>query len=462
MTAGTSGDTTNLDLEEMGLVPAHAYTIIKVIEIKDSRGRNANLVHLRNPWGNTEFSGDWGDSSNKWTPELKRRYGLNNEEKDDGEFFMSFEDFIKYFGSMGICKLYPNNVTTVLRVKKNNAKKQFLSKFSVSNYISNAFISLYQKNPRIILKDGTYQETVIAYLILVNSNFEYVASASSSQEMHLSIETDLKRGDYYIISDINYRYVNSSKIHGYNLTINASKKIEIVDCNDKLNSQEILDKAVISYCKKKLTPQKQGAINIYTAKTYNEELPFMSILFENTGNYDASVDFNIKERGRTKNFCIYCDSKCRENEISTTKNIPSKSECIFKVLPYDRNSLYSVSYSIAQSRQNNNPSSSPSSSPSERKVEDRVFKEEAEAIDEDNSIFQYVRETYRGYVIGLENRRNVRLKGKLFIEGLDFIEEENKGKSSIIFYIEKKSKLVFEVLLKKRYYGDVTFEFSFF
>ena len=462
MTAGTSGDTTNLDLEEMGLVPAHAYTIIKVIEIKDSRGRNANLVHLRNPWGNTEFSGDWGDSSNKWTPELKRRYGLNNEEKDDGEFFMSFEDFIKYFGSMGICKLYPNNVTTVLRVKKNNAKKQFLSKFSVPNYISNAFISLYQKNPRIILKDGTYQETVTAYLILVNSNFEYVASASSSQEMHLSIETDLRKGDYYIISDINYRYVNSSKIHGYNLTINASKKIEIVDWNDKLNSQEILDKAVISFCKKKLTPQKQGAINIYTAKTYSEDLPFMSILFENTGNYDASVDFNIKERGRTKNFCIYCDSKCRENEISATKNIPSKSECIFKILPYDRNALFSVSYSIAQSRENNNPSSSPSSSASERKVEDRVFKEEAEAIDEDNSIFQYVRETYRGYVIGLENRKNIRLKGKLYVEGLDFIEEENKGKSSITFYIEKKSKLVFEVLLKKRYYGDVFFEFSFF
>ena len=55
--------------------------------------------------------------------------------------------------------------------------------------------------------------------------------------------------------------------------------------------------SVISFCKKKLTPQKQGAINIYTAKTYSEELPFMSILFENTGNYDASVDFNIKERG---------------------------------------------------------------------------------------------------------------------------------------------------------------------
>jgi hypothetical protein len=459
MTAGTSGDTTNLDLEEMGLVPAHAYTIIRVLEIRDSRGRNVNLVHLRNPWGNTEFSGDWGDSSNKWTPELKRKYGLSNEEKDDGEFYMSFDDFIKYFGSLGICKLYPNNITTVLRVKKNNAKKQFLSKFNVASNINNVFISLYQKNPRIILKDGTYQDTVIAYLILLNSNFEYVSSISSSQEMHLSIEVDLKRGDYYIISDINYRYVNSSKLHGYNLTINASKKIEIIDFNNKLNSQEILDKGIISYCKKNLKPEKQGAINIYTAKTYNNELPFMSILFENTGTYDASVEFTIKERGRTRNFCYYCDDKCRENDTNTTKNIPSKGECVFKVMPYDRNSLYSVSYSIAQSRQNK-PSSEPSSS-SDRKVEDRVFKEEPEAIDEGNTIFQYVRETYKGYVIGLENRRNVRLRGKLEIQGLDFVEEENKGKSSISFYIEKKSKLVFETILKKRFYGDVTFEFSF-
>jgi len=51
ITAGTSGDTYNLDLEENGLVPGHAYTVVKVQEFKTSHG-NVRLVNIRNPWGN--------------------------------------------------------------------------------------------------------------------------------------------------------------------------------------------------------------------------------------------------------------------------------------------------------------------------------------------------------------------------------------------------------------------------
>ena len=65
MTAGTSGDTTNLDIEEVGLCPGHAYTILKVLEL-ESKGKKIRLVHLRNPWGNGEYSGDWSDGDSKW------------------------------------------------------------------------------------------------------------------------------------------------------------------------------------------------------------------------------------------------------------------------------------------------------------------------------------------------------------------------------------------------------------
>ena len=95
MTAGTSGDTTNLDIEEVGLCPGHAYTILKVLEL-ESKGKKIRLVHLRNPWGNGEYSGDWSDGDSKWTPSLKKKYGLKVEEKDDGQFYMSFDDFIYY------------------------------------------------------------------------------------------------------------------------------------------------------------------------------------------------------------------------------------------------------------------------------------------------------------------------------------------------------------------------------
>ena len=107
MTAGTSGDTYNLDMEDVGLVPGHAYTILGVKEIKVG-GTIERLVHIRNPWGNGEWSGDWSDESEKWTPALKRMANMGKEQ-DDGEFFMSYKDFIKYYVVLGICKLYDEN-----------------------------------------------------------------------------------------------------------------------------------------------------------------------------------------------------------------------------------------------------------------------------------------------------------------------------------------------------------------
>ena len=73
MTAGTSADTYNLDLEEKGLVPGHAYTILNIKEI-NYKGYNVRLLKLRNPWGNTEWSGDWSDGSRLWTEELPQGF----------------------------------------------------------------------------------------------------------------------------------------------------------------------------------------------------------------------------------------------------------------------------------------------------------------------------------------------------------------------------------------------------
>ena len=53
------------------------------------------VVKLRNPWGNTEWKGDWGDNSTKWTPELMKKCLFNK--KDEGIFHMSFDDYKKTF-----------------------------------------------------------------------------------------------------------------------------------------------------------------------------------------------------------------------------------------------------------------------------------------------------------------------------------------------------------------------------
>ena len=55
------------------------------------------LVRIRNPWGNeAEWNGPWSDGSEEWNyvpEEEKEIQGIVFD--DDGEFFMSIDDFVK-------------------------------------------------------------------------------------------------------------------------------------------------------------------------------------------------------------------------------------------------------------------------------------------------------------------------------------------------------------------------------
>jgi len=90
----------------MGLVKGHAYTVTGVHTV-NHRGRPTELVRVRNPWGNDrEWEGDWGDKSRQWrelSESDKRSMGLTFE--DDGEFWMSFDDFTRNFTTLEMCML---------------------------------------------------------------------------------------------------------------------------------------------------------------------------------------------------------------------------------------------------------------------------------------------------------------------------------------------------------------------
>jgi len=45
----------------MGLVYGHAYAVLAANEVEGHK-----LVQVRNPWGRTEWTGDWSDNSQLW------------------------------------------------------------------------------------------------------------------------------------------------------------------------------------------------------------------------------------------------------------------------------------------------------------------------------------------------------------------------------------------------------------
>uniref|UniRef100_A0A182N3N7 Calpain catalytic domain-containing protein n=1 Tax=Anopheles dirus TaxID=7168 RepID=A0A182N3N7_9DIPT len=99
-----------------GLIRGHAYSITKIqlVDI-ETPGRSGKipLIRLRNPWGNeAEWNGPWSDKSPEWRyipDEQKHELGLNFDH--DGEFWMSYRDFTRYFDRMEICNLSPDSLS---------------------------------------------------------------------------------------------------------------------------------------------------------------------------------------------------------------------------------------------------------------------------------------------------------------------------------------------------------------
>lgn len=84
-----------------GLLQDHAYGVMTAVEIPEL---NIRLIQLRNPWGMKEWSGDWSDKSSLWTPELKKR--LNVSDENDGIFWMNESDFLRNFNKFYCARLY--------------------------------------------------------------------------------------------------------------------------------------------------------------------------------------------------------------------------------------------------------------------------------------------------------------------------------------------------------------------
>eukprot|EP01028_Stygiella_incarcerata_P010561 TRINITY_DN5505_c0_g1_i3.p1 TRINITY_DN5505_c0_g1~~TRINITY_DN5505_c0_g1_i3.p1 ORF type:complete len:1778 (-),score=493.56 TRINITY_DN5505_c0_g1_i3:1948-7179(-) len=91
---------TDTDVSDFGIVQGHAYSVLDVREISGNC-----LMRLRNPWGETEWSGDWSDSSDRWT-KMTTSQLRHTDDEEDGDFWMSYDDFVRHYESIYVCKLF--------------------------------------------------------------------------------------------------------------------------------------------------------------------------------------------------------------------------------------------------------------------------------------------------------------------------------------------------------------------
>ncbi|KAF7644626.1 hypothetical protein LDENG_00218700 [Lucifuga dentata] len=92
------------------LVKGHAYSLTGAGQV-EYRGDMVKLIRVRNPWGQVEWTGPWSDNSGEWSQISDEDRERLSHRSEDGEFWMSFSDFVLHYSRLEICNLTPDALT---------------------------------------------------------------------------------------------------------------------------------------------------------------------------------------------------------------------------------------------------------------------------------------------------------------------------------------------------------------
>ncbi|CAE8667277.1 unnamed protein product [Polarella glacialis] len=111
MCAGSDGGT-NAEKSPDGIILGHAYSILQVKT--EVAGTDVSLLQMRNPWGKSDFHGDWCDSSSLWDEHPDVAEAVGHEPSTTGEFWIDAIDVCSNYSSLFVCKknMGPNHSKT--------------------------------------------------------------------------------------------------------------------------------------------------------------------------------------------------------------------------------------------------------------------------------------------------------------------------------------------------------------
>ncbi|XP_078056899.1 calpain-5 [Mustelus asterias] len=224
-----------------GLVKGHAYGVTDVRKVRIGEGllsyfnkEKLYMIRMRNPWGSTEWNGPWSDGSEEWQKISKaERETMGVTVRDDGEFWMNFEDFSAYFTDLVVCRqintsFFSFHKTWVEATRFGewllcssplqnrsggcvNNRDTFLQNpqfvFSIPSDDA-ALFSLQQEDRRLYRKEGSGQNLSIGFEIFrVELNREYrmhalqqkVTGSSYIDSRSVLLRAELKQGRYVVI-----------------------------------------------------------------------------------------------------------------------------------------------------------------------------------------------------------------------------------------------------------------------
>lgn len=227
-----------------GLVKGHAYSVTDVRKARLGQGlmsffkaEKLFMIKMRNPWGKQEWNGPWSDSSEEWEKVgSSERENMGVTVKDNGEFWMAFDDWCKYFTGVDICRLINTSILSIHKTWDEttlqgcwtkhtdplynrcggcmNCKTTFLQNpqyvFDVKKDEDEVLISLQQRDLKIHKKIGQGENLTIGFMVFkVELNREFrihslqtqqnVATSTYINARTVFMRTTQRKGRYVII-----------------------------------------------------------------------------------------------------------------------------------------------------------------------------------------------------------------------------------------------------------------------
>ena len=292
MTCGSGSSVEGVNqLQKSGLVGSHAYSVLSAHNVQ-SHGRQIQLVKLRNPWGGTEWQGDWGDNSHLWTPELKAQLHFQNI--DDGIFFMDFNDFKKYFTDFQACYYYENYKYSCIkhRVAYNQPAYFEMKVTTPGDY----YITVNQESKRKYPSESGYKYSIVQLVIgkqANNGGYEYYGSASKAWK-EMWTKTTLTPGTYVVYVAIDWYQKNSRM---FTLTSYGQNEVKFAPL--QMGGKDFLEPVFKSRGRsvpeqKKKNYARYNEPNIYKATSFDDAYAFF--YFDNRlGKATLVEDISFRE-----------------------------------------------------------------------------------------------------------------------------------------------------------------------
>ena len=205
----TWGCTNDRRMGGPGLVSGHGYPVVGTVTLSTG-GR---LVLVRNPWEpDTVWDGAWSDGDVRWTASLRAEAAAAVEAAigrggDVGLFWMSLDDFMRYFSSVAVCHLHASDggvwkeqrVRTRLGVGGGRAESDFV-RLSVTGESGEAWIGVHQMDERVEYAPSHVDLGAIVMRILPGDTLEYVGASGGDHVREAQVHIDeLSLGEYVIV-----------------------------------------------------------------------------------------------------------------------------------------------------------------------------------------------------------------------------------------------------------------------